>query len=90
MVQQLLDVVDLSGYRLRVRAHFLARKITREADIGRWLVHLIGECRIVGMNRRQKHIDAASARRGDQIVQQIDMLIDDEIAGSIGILPVAP
>ena len=69
MIQQLPDVVDLCGDRGRVRAHLAPVEVPREADVLRWPVELIGKRRVVGVNRRQKNVNAAPPRFGDEDAQ---------------------
>ncbi len=91
VVQHLLDVVGLGGDGLGIGAHDRPRIQRRKA--GRLVVgiaDLISEGRIIGVDRRQQDIDTAFARGVDQIVFEVGVVVGDQIADRVGILPVAP
>ncbi len=90
VIQQLADVVGLGGDGAGVGAHFRAREVAREALVRCRLAELVGERRVVGVDRRQEQVDPALARLGDDIVEQVEVVVGYEIAGPVGVLPVAP
>ncbi len=46
--------------------------------------------RAVELDGAEQHVDAALPRTGDEVVEQVQMVVGDQVAGAVGGFPVAP
>ena len=87
--EDLAQVVHLRRERGRVGAHAGLAEMPAESGIGR-VSEGVGPIGPIQLNGTEQHVDAALARAGDQVVQQVEMVVGDQVAGRVGSLPVAP
>ena len=79
----------MRGDRRRIRAELPLGEVVREPGRRRVTQRVRPVC-VVGLNRAQEHVHATLAGTRDEIVEQIEVIVDDEIAGAVGVLPIAP
>ena len=87
--EDLPQVVHLRRERGRVGAHAGLAEMPAESGIG-GVSEGVGPIGPIQLNGTEQHVDAALARAGDQVVQQVEMVVGDQVAGRVGSLPVAP
>ena len=83
VVQDLAQVIHLCRECRRVSAHAAFTEAPAESRSG-CVAERVGPVGPVELNRAEQHGDAALGCTGDEIVQEIEVIVGDEIAGAVG------
>ena len=89
VIQDLAQVVHLRGDRRGLRAHPSLAKTPAEARLC-GILQRVRPVRPVELDRAEEHVDAVLPRAGDEVVQEVQVVVGEQVAGAVGSLPVAP
>ena len=91
VIQDLAQVVHLRRDGGPVGAHAGLAEASAESRGQRGaILERVRPVRAVELDRAEQHVDAALARAGDEVVQEVEMVVGDQIAGRVGGFPIAP
>ena len=87
--EQLPEVVGLRRDGGGTGAELFFPEVIRKALRG-GVAQRVRPAGVVRLRGAQQHVHAPLAGPGNQVVQQVEMVVRDQVAGPVGVLPVAP